>query len=64
MTLIHLGDEMAGTARLARLYVALEGMKLPAAFCKFAVKSCAGDVALIRQSAVKLHPKQTQPLRS
>ena len=35
--LIQLGDETAGTARLAKLYVALEGIKFPAAFCRFAV---------------------------
>ena len=35
--LIQLGDETAGTARLAKLYVALEGIKFLAAFCKFAV---------------------------
>ena len=37
VTLIQLGDAMAGTARLATLYVVLEGMKLPAAFCRCAV---------------------------
>ena len=62
--LIQLGEETAGTARLARLYVALEGIKFPAAFCRFAVYSCAGDVALIRQSAVQLPQKQTQSLSS
>ena len=35
--LIQLGDAIAGTARLSKLYVALEGMKFPAAFCRFAV---------------------------
>ena len=35
--LIQLGDEIVGTARLAKLYVALEGIKFPAAFCRFAV---------------------------
>ena len=35
--LIQFGDETVGTARLATLYVALEGIKFPAAFCRLAV---------------------------
>ena len=55
MTFIQFADVTGGTGRLATLYVALEGMKFPAAFCKLAVKSCTGEVALIRQSIAQLH---------
>ena len=61
VTFIQFADVMAGTGRLATLYVAFDGTKLPAAFCKLAVNSRAGKVPLIRQSIAQLH---TKPNRS
>ena len=58
VTFIQLDDVIGGTGRLSKAYVELDAMKLPAAFCRCAVKSCAEDVALTRQSAAHL---DTQP---
>ena len=54
VTFIQFADVIGGTGRLSTLYVELDGMKLPAMFCRWAVYSCAGDVALTRQSATHL----------
>lgn len=54
VTFIQFADVIGGTGRLSTLYVEFDGMKLPAMFCRWAVYSCAGDVALMRQSAAHL----------
>ena len=58
MTFIQFADVICGTGRLSTLYVALEFMKFPAAFCRFAVYICTGEVALTRQSIAQLHGRQ------
>lgn len=37
VTFIQVDDVIGGTGRLSTAYVALDGMKLPAAFCRCAV---------------------------